>query len=128
SSNLSQMGFVPMVFDFTPPENRDVIETVAILAGLSRFVIADLTNPRSTPLETQLVVPTLAVPFIPIIRKGEPAFSLFSGLKHKYPWVRPLVKYTTNDLIRRLRRSIVPGALRLAEQLRKQKHIGQRAG
>jgi len=129
SSNLSQMGFVPMVFDFTPPENRDVIETVAILAGLSRFVIADLTNPHSVPLETQLVVPTLAVPFIPIIRKGEPAFSMFSALKHKYPWVRPLVKYRTNaDLIRRLRRNIVPRAIRLAEQLRKQKHIGQRAG
>lgn len=122
SPALREMGYIPMVFNFNPPDSRDVIESVAILAGLSKFVIADLTNPRSTPLESQLVVPTLAVPFIPIIRKGESAFSMFSALQRKYPWVRPVVVYKTDaELVRRLKEEIVPSALRLAKQLQKNK-------
>jgi len=67
-------------------------------------------------------VPTLAVPFIPIIRKGKPAFSMFSALQQKYPWVRPIVIYKTNvELGRRLKEEIVPGAERLAKQLKKKK-------
>jgi len=45
---FSEIGYVPLVFDFREPNDRDLVETVAILAGLSRFVIADLTSPRST--------------------------------------------------------------------------------
>ena len=119
SPTLGEMGYVPMVFDFEAPEGRDVIESVSILAGLSRFVVADLTSPRSTPLESQLVVPTLAVPFVPIIRKGEDAFSMFAALQHKYSWVRPLVVYKTDaELRRRLKTEIVPDAERVAEELR----------
>ena len=69
-STLADRQYIPMVFDFSPPDGRDVIESVAILAGLSHFVIADLTDPRSTPLESQLLVPMLAIPFFPIVHRG----------------------------------------------------------
>jgi hypothetical protein len=48
---LRELDFVPMLFDFERPTQRDFTETIKTLAGLSRFIIADITNPRSSPLE-----------------------------------------------------------------------------
>jgi len=47
---LRDLGFVPMVFNFDKPETKDFTETVRLLASLSKFVIVDITNPRSAPL------------------------------------------------------------------------------
>src|SRR5215472_14760753 len=52
-----------MVFNFDKPKTKDFAETVRLLANLSRFVIVDVTNPRSTPLELQAAVPDYMVPF-----------------------------------------------------------------
>jgi hypothetical protein len=113
---LTQRGYIPMVFDFKPPNSRDVIETVAILAGLSHFVIADLTDPRSTPLESQLCAPMLAIPFFPIIRRGDRVFSMFADLQRKYPWVQPPRTYRgKSDLRALLTKEIIPTAEREAQ-------------
>ena len=48
---LRDLGFVPMVFNFDKPETKDFTDTVRLLASLSKFVIVDITNPRSAPLE-----------------------------------------------------------------------------
>jgi len=63
---LRSLGFLPMVFNFDKPETKDFTETVRLLANLSHFVIVDITNPRSTPLELQASVPDYMVPFAPI--------------------------------------------------------------
>ena len=44
---LRKRDFLPFVFNFDKPETKDFTETVRLLAGMSRFVIADITNPRS---------------------------------------------------------------------------------
>jgi hypothetical protein len=49
-NKLRELGYVPVMFDFDRPEQRDFTETIMTLAGLSRFVIADITNPKSSPL------------------------------------------------------------------------------
>jgi hypothetical protein len=54
---LRDLGFVPMVFNFDKPETKDFAETVRLLANLSKFVIVDITNSRSAPLELQATVP-----------------------------------------------------------------------
>ena len=46
---LRDHDFVPIIFDFERAKSRDFTETIKILVGLSRFVIADITNPRSAP-------------------------------------------------------------------------------
>jgi hypothetical protein len=120
---LEQHGYVPVVFDFEEPDDRDTIETVAILAGLSSFVIANLSRPRSTPLEAHLIIPTIAVPFVPIVREGEEPFSMFTALQRKYPWVLPTVRYRDErSLLRKLRRSIIVPAERAARLARRTKH------
>jgi uncharacterized protein YjbI with pentapeptide repeats len=63
---LRSLGFVPMVFNFDKPETKDFTETVRLLCSLSKFVIVDITNPRSAPLELQATVPDYMVPFAPI--------------------------------------------------------------
>ena len=44
---LRKRGYVPIVFNFDKPETKDFTETVRLLAGLLKFVIADITNPKS---------------------------------------------------------------------------------
>jgi hypothetical protein len=85
---LRERGFVPIVFNFERPEKSDFTETIRTLAGLCRFIIADITNPRSTPLELQAVVPEYMVPFVPIIEGGEEPFAMFKDLWVKHSaWV-----------------------------------------
>jgi hypothetical protein len=94
---LRSLGFVPMVFNFDKPETKDFTETVRLLANLSRFVIVDITNPRSTPLELQATVPDYMIPFAPILQEGEEAFAMFKDLQLKYRWVLDVIVYPSAD-------------------------------
>lgn len=115
---LADLGYAPVVFDFAKPVDRDLIETVALIAGLSRFVIADLTRPKSTPLESLLIAPQLMVPFASIIHRRERPFSMFRSLQAKYEWVLPTWSYDTQrDLIRRLKPAVVDPCERMRVRL-----------
>jgi hypothetical protein len=89
-----EVEYVPMIFDFERPTQRDFTETIKVLAGLSRFIIADITNPKSSPLELQATMPEYMVPFVPIIQEDEAPFSMFRDLKQKYgEWVLDVLEY-----------------------------------
>lgn len=92
-AGLRERGYLPMIFDFDKPQERDLTETVRTLAGLSRFIVADITNPRSSPLELQAIVPDYMVPLVPIIAEGEEAFPMFKDLWVKYDWVLDPLEY-----------------------------------
>jgi hypothetical protein len=105
---LRSLGYVPMVFNFDRPASRDFTETVRLLCNLSHFVIVDITNPRSAPLELQATVPDYMVPFAPIGEKGEDSFAMFEDLQNKYDWVQPVIRYSSVDrLIELLEQKIV---------------------
>jgi len=106
---LRSLGFVPMVCNFDKPETKDFTETVRLLCGLSKFVIVDITNPRSAPLELQATVPDYMVPFVPILQHGEDPFAMFVDLQNKYDWVlKPVRGYSSVDqLIEALEEKIV---------------------
>jgi uncharacterized protein YjbI with pentapeptide repeats len=95
---LRERGYVPFVFNFDKPETKDFTETVRLLAGLSKFVIADITNPKSSPLELQATVPQIMVPFQPIIAQGEQPFAMLRDLwiKHR-DWVFEPIEYSSVD-------------------------------
>ena len=124
---LRKRDFMPMVFNFDKPETKDFTETVRLLAGLSRFVIADITNPRSAPLELQATVPEYMIPFVPILERGEEPFAMFRDLwiKHR-EWVLDPIRYPSVDrLIEVLDAEIVkPAQVRFVELLaRKAEHL-----
>jgi hypothetical protein len=95
---LRGLGFVPMVFNFDKPTTKDFTETVRLLCNLSHFVIVDITNPQSAPLELHATVPDYMVPFAPILQQGEQPFAMFVDLQNKYDWVlKPVISYSTVD-------------------------------
>lgn len=118
-NGLRELGFIPMMFDFEKPSQRDFTETIRILAGLSRFIIADITNPKSSPLELQAIMPDYMIPFVPIIQEGEEPFSMFCDLKQKYSeWVLDVLEYdSVTNLHRVLDKAVVRPALEKADQL-----------
>ena len=99
ADELRQLGFLPIIFDFEGSKNRDFTETIQILAGLSLFVIVDITNPKSSPLELQATVPDYQIPFVPIIQKSEKPFSMMANLQSKYDWVLDTLEYETVEML-----------------------------
>jgi hypothetical protein len=121
------LGYVPIIFDFEKPLDRDFTETIKVLAGMSLFIIADITNPKSTPRELQATVPDYQVPFVPIIQSGEPPFSMFDDLPHKYNWVLDVLEYSSQDaLLAAFEDKVVNRALAKREELRELKALPAR--
>jgi hypothetical protein len=120
---LRQRGFLPMVFNFDKPETKDFTETVRILAGLSRFVIVDLTNPRSAPLELQATVPDTMIPFVPILQVGEEPFAMFRDLwiAHRDRVLEPIGYTSVDDLVQGLDAAIIAPAMVRSDELLKRK-------
>jgi hypothetical protein len=98
AEKLRSLDYLPMIFNFAKPETKDFTETVRLMANLSHFVIVDITNPRSAPLELQATVPDYMVPFVAILEKGEDPFAMFVDLQNKYDWVlEPVIVYSSVD-------------------------------
>ena len=110
---LRAYDFVPMMFDFDKPVQRDFTETIKTLAGLSRFIIADITNPKSSPLELQAVIPDYMIPLVPILDEKEEPFSMFRDLQNKYDdWVLDVLKYdSVENLIKVIEFAVIKPAL-----------------
>jgi uncharacterized protein YjbI with pentapeptide repeats len=119
---LRKRGYLPIVFNFDKPETKDFTETVRLLAGMSKFVIADITNPKSAPLELQATIPEIMVPFRPIIEAGEEPFAMLQDLwiKHR-EWVfEPLYYSSLDALIASLDEKIIqPAEARFVELLKR---------
>jgi hypothetical protein len=113
-------GYLPELFTFTRPDSRDLVESITGFANMSRFVIADLSEPRSIPQELQAIVPGLpSVPVIPIINEGGREFATFSALARRPNVVQPTLRYKNiEDLAQKLETTIVPKAEALLKQLK----------
>ncbi|HET6979892.1 MAG TPA: pentapeptide repeat-containing protein [Pyrinomonadaceae bacterium] len=113
---LRQDNLVPIIFDFDGPETRSLTETVGLLAGLARFVIADITDAKSIPQELYAIVPALpSLPVQPII-SGEQygMFQDFAG----YLSVLPPFRYNDmQHLIASLDESVIGPVTRKAEEI-----------
>jgi hypothetical protein len=100
------------------PASRDLTETVSTLAHLARFIIADITDPRSIPQEMQAIVPTLMVPVQPIIARPQQPWGMFVDFPKKYHWVLEVHEYTDlSDLLGDLQTNVIAPAEAKAKQL-----------
>jgi uncharacterized protein YjbI with pentapeptide repeats len=108
---LRKRDLLPVIFDFAIPASRDVTETVKVLAGLARFVIADITDATEVRVELHTIVrdfPSLAVQ--PILLRGQPEFVSVQNLR-RFHWLLPSFQYdTTEHLLTNLNEHIVAPA------------------
>ena len=122
---LREHNYLPVVFDFDKPASRDLTETVRTLAHLARFIIANITDPRSIPQELQAIVPDLAVPVQPIIPRPQQPWGMFVDFPKKYNWVLEVHEYTDlSDLLATFRRRSSRLLKRRRSSWRQDRHPG----
>ena len=125
ADKLRTMNFVPIIFDFKKPQNQDIIETVTTLAGMSKFVIADVTDARVIADELRSFVPEFAIPVVPLFqpsRKEPKPYASLHTLYKKYDWVFQPVKYKSKkDLINNLSMQVIKPAEDKRLELRNKK-------
>jgi uncharacterized protein YjbI with pentapeptide repeats len=95
---LRKRNYLPVLFDFVKPDNRDLTGTVSTLAHLACFIIADLTDPSCIPYELATIVPHIKVPVQAIILDGKHEFAMFHDLL-KYSWVLPPYTYASEQML-----------------------------
>ncbi len=105
---LRKKNLLPVIFDFSVPASRDVTETVDVLAGVARFVIADITDATEVRVELNNIIPKFtSLPVQPILLRGEQEFVSLLRLK-KFPWVLPSFEYDSLEhLLANLEESVV---------------------
>jgi uncharacterized protein YjbI with pentapeptide repeats len=125
ADELRKCNLLPIIFDFERATSRDFTETIKILAGLSLFVIVDITNPKSAPLELQATVPDYQIPFVPIIQEGEEPFAMFRDLVGKFDWMLgPVIAYPSFQvLVQNFKAGILDRAFKKHLELQKRKNL-----
>jgi hypothetical protein len=110
---LRRRNMLPILFDFSIPANLDVTETVKVLAGLARFVIADVTDATEVRVELHKIIPEFTLlPVQPILLLGQPEFISLKHLKN-FPWVLPTFEYESQDhLLDNLEARVIEPAIR----------------
>lgn len=100
--NIRNQGYIPMLFTFTPSTNRDLIETIFLMASISRMVFADITDPSSVSHEISEIVknfPSLTVQpllFDPVSDDEEQEeVKEYATIEHfkNYTWFKNTFKY-----------------------------------
>lgn len=101
AARLREMKYLPIIFDFDRPSGRNYTETIMALAGISRFVVADLSG-ASVPQELHATVPHFKIPFVPILRSGTKPYSMLVDIL-EYPWVvRPPVEFKDKEQLKEI--------------------------
>lgn len=115
---LRQNDYLPILFDFEKPVSRDFTSTMETLARLSRFIIADLSDPRCIPHELASVVPHLRpVPVQPILLASQSEYAMFGDYR-AYPWVLATHRYTDQtDLLVAFKEKVIEPAEKKAREL-----------
>jgi len=94
-------------------------ETVKVLAGLSRFVIADITDATEVRAELQNIIKEFtSLPVQPILLHGQPEYVGLPHLKN-FPWLLPTFLYDTEQhLLGNLDKSVIAPAEAKVRELR----------
>ena len=112
--------YIPELFTYSKPDSRDLMESIIGFAALSRFIIADLSEPKSLPSELEGIVPNFqSVPVVPVINQTGREYATFSSVQRRPNVVKPTVRYRDlDDLLQKLDAVVVPLAEQKLEEVR----------
>ena len=119
---LRKFDLVPVIFDFELVDGRSMIETVGLLARMSRFVIADLTDAKLVLNELEDIVPSNpSLPIQPIISQDQEEPLRVKELRKYSNFMEPLAYKDSESLISSLENAVVKSANKKAEEIRQSK-------
>ena len=94
---LRNNDHLPIMMDLPSPNDGNFTETVKTLAGLCKYVIADLTEAKFVPQESLFAIPNIMMPFIPLLQNGYAPWSMWKDLESRPYVLKPIVSYDTID-------------------------------
>ena len=89
------------------------------MAHLARFIIADITEPRSIPQELEAIVPHLAsVPIQPLLQGSSTECGMFGDFSN-YPWVLDIHRYKNEgELLKSIAEKVIGPEAKRVELLK----------
>ena len=100
---LRKRDFTPVLFDFGKPSTRSITTTMTALAHMAKFIIADITDPKSVPQELTEVTHALPkIPIQPILQADAEEWSMFPDLKDRGVVLRTLRYANVQDVRNKL--------------------------
>jgi uncharacterized protein YjbI with pentapeptide repeats len=121
ADELRKKNYLPIMFDFDRPLDKTLTETVLTLAGLSKFVIAVMSDPNSVPWEVANIK-VFDIPIVPLIQEDQKVFPMFDDLKLKPGFIQP-IQYKNSDHIKQLMESLLLTAEGKHKELRELKAL-----
>lgn len=107
--HLRRRDVLPIMFDFEKPASRNILETVSLLAHMSRFVLADLTDASYVKREVPRILRQLRVPVQPLLLHGSTEPVEISRMRARHSSLLPLIRYkSAAGLLRELDRLLQP--------------------
>ena len=117
-NELRRRDYIPLLLEFGETTKRNLTRTIARLAQIARFVLADLTDAEGLPEELDHVVPLLpSVAVLPILVSSERNWELYNPFL-EHPWVLSIGRYSSEQsLLARLEDEIIDPAEAKANEL-----------
>jgi hypothetical protein len=111
--------YIPELFTYRKPESRDLVEAIIGFAALSRFIVADLSEPKSVQSELEAIVPHFqSVPVVALINRTGKEYATFSSIRRRENVVKPTVRYRDpDDLMEKIRQQVVPLAEKMLSEI-----------
>ncbi|TDH18471.1 hypothetical protein EXU57_22990 [Segetibacter sp. 3557_3] len=98
---LHKHDYVPILFDFENTTNQSLLETIMTLAGMARFIIADVTAATMVREELRSVVEKYsAKPIQPLLFNGEEEYITLTEMRTGFKNILPTFTYeNTADVV-----------------------------
>jgi hypothetical protein len=113
-------NYLPIMFDFPPLTSQTTLQTVKTLAGMARFVIADLTDARSVLQELGAIVPGLPLVAVHLlIKKSEHEYGMLDDIRAYRSVVEKTYVYESlEELIASIKENVIGPAEAKVKELR----------
>jgi len=112
-------GYLPLMLDGKKPEGRTLGEWGLYAAITSKFIIADISEPKSIPDELRSIVPNCpSRPVVPIINKSGHSYALSEDWAIRMNVAKPTIRYKNEkDLSTKFNDEVIPAVKKLFKDL-----------